>query len=415
MTFRQVSPHRLADFKPFSDLTSVQQIFLSHLLEVKLLAAGQKIIISKFDLGMGVFLLEGTVRLEPESLRPYQVLAGDAFSQNSLLNACQGRVSIIAETNVEYFIVSAEHLNYLKAEMAPSIVHYPEVYAGSGSHPIVLDFYRELEKNNVHLPSLPELAQQISKAISDENLKTQDLSRLISSDPNLAARLMKMANSPFYRGLNEITHIFDAITRLGLDVTRNLVIAFAIREQEKSTAPLWIRKLLLNSWRQSIQLGALCYVLAQYCERIAPEEALLAGLLHNIGELPLIVFAAQYPEFEFCKDELLSIVSDNRSRVGSIILQEWNLPEALVTAVQNCDTWFYEPYESGPVLTDIVIVARAYNEYLQKDLKAAELPRLESLPSYFKLCGEHSDGKLPDTILDNAREQIGIMKALLST
>lgn len=414
MLRKSVPSSRLADYEPFSHLTDVQRIFLSQFLEMKSLSPGQKILLDSGNGAFEIFLFSGRVKVESHISERVSVSAVDSLNRSGLISSFSSANSIIAESPAEYFTVSSEHMNYLRKGVKQEYIASPEILASMNKHPMVLAFFRELQKGQILLPSLPELASQISQAVTRKDLHLQDMSRLIASDPNLSASLLKMVNSPFYRGMNEITCIPDAVTRLGLDVTNTLVLAFAARYNDASH-PVWVKKRLLNSWKESVQMAAFCYVLAIHCGGLSSEEALLTGLLHNIGELPLLDYAAQHPELEHDTEELDAIIRDFRCYVGSIILREWNLPEALITAVQHCDTLVFEPYEQTPVLTDLIIVARAYHERYSPHSDSNELPPdLEKIPSYFKLC-QLKGAKIPEDVLDSAQEQIRIVKELLKS
>ncbi len=408
-----LSPDKLAEFLPFAALSEEQRIILSHHIDVKSIRAGQRIIGSQHKSQMDIFLLSGAVLLESKEFESRSVAAGDYQSAYGLLQQSESPVDIVALEDTEYFSINLEYLASLSVDASTHALKSPEIHAGSTSHAIVHDFYRALDKGKVKLPSLPELVKKISKIMSDDKLGTSQLSQIISSDPKIAARLMKMANSPFYRGMTEVNHLSEAITRLGTETTRHLVTAFSAQEQQESNYPPWIKRHQLKSWKQSILLGALCFVLAQQSQKFSPEEAMLAGLLHNIGELPLLSFAAQYPELEHDPVGLEYILRDARSRVGALILYRWHLPESIVTAVKHTDTWFYEPYETKATLADVLIVARLFSLTMHENSSLENLPLISQLPSYHKVFSENMDDETSNQVLENAKKQVAEMKALL--
>jgi len=408
-----LAPEVLAKFPVFAELPEEQRIFLSYNLQLLKISTGQRIISSSAHDHLEFFVVSGSLAIELNAGEQRTIAANS--EQNSIqFVQLDNDFEIVALEDTEYFSVHNELLQLLKGRDEKSSEHYLTIQAGSNSHEIVHDFYQSLAKNQVTLPSLPELVRKISRVMSDDKLGANKLSQLIASDANITARLLRMANSPFYRGLNEITQLSDAITRLGLTTTRHLITAFTIKDSGDSQLPNWIKRRQLKSWKNSIQLGALCYVLAKQCDRIVPEEAMLAGLLHNIGELPLLNFAAEHPYLELQSEILDQILADTSSQVGAIILHKWNLPKALVTAVQHSDTWFFEPYESAPSLTDVLIVARLYSLTMNEGGASSGLPTFDQLPSYRKLCSGQMDKDTAISILENAREQVAEMKALLN-
>ena len=410
-----LAPEVLAKFPVFAELPEEQRIFLSYNLQLLRINAGQRIISSPVHDHLEFFVVSGSLAIELNAGEQRRVAADSELSSIQFEQFDSG-FEIVAIEDTEYFSVHNELLELLHGRDDKSSEHYLTIQAGSDSHEIVHDFYQSLAKNRVTLPSLPELVKKISHLMSDDKLGANKLSQLIASDANITARLLRMANSPFYRGLIEITQLSDAITRLGLTTTRHLITAFTVKDATDSQLPNWIKKRQLKSWKNSIQLGALCYVLAKQCDRLVPEEAMLAGLLHNIGELPLLNFAAEHPYLEREPEILDEILADASSRVGAIILHKWNLPKALVTAVQHSDTWFFEPYESKPTLTDVLIVARLYSLTMHESgVHSSSLPTFDQLPSYRKLCSGQMDPDATISILENAREQVAEMKALLNS
>ena len=85
-------------------------------------------------------------------------------------------------------------------------------------------FVEDMNRNRVVSPSLPEVAVQVRKLVNDPNANTRQIARLIGTDAALTARLMKMVNSPLYRGQEKIENIQNAVTRLGSAQVRNLVL-----------------------------------------------------------------------------------------------------------------------------------------------------------------------------------------------
>lgn len=407
-----IVPERLAWFTPFSHLDHEQLILLSHRIGIQYAHAGEELSPWGDERPEELFLLSGSVAVQDKTLQILFLDAADDRSRFSLLHSRPSSNQIICETEVTYFLLDAEMIQLMQAENNPTAPPLAEVLANEHSHPLVQRFYRSLLNNRLTMPVLPEVTQKISRIILEDRLNFDRMASLVSTDATLSARLLKLANSSFYRGQQPISQLLDAIVRLGSDTTRHLVMAFALKPHQKEHSSRWIRKRLMRSWKESIQLAALCYVLAKQCTHIPPEEALLAGLLHNIGELPLLQFADQYPELANDPDYLDQVIQEARGQAGAMILHRWNLPAALVTAVQHVDTWFYDPNGSEANLTDILILARLHSMAMQQ--KTAQTPAINQVPSYEKV----SPGDLTQlqhlAILEDAKEQIAEIRSLLS-
>lgn len=407
----KVSPERLAVFLPFSRLADEQRILLSHQLEIHQASQHQVLSVIGDNSNDEFFLLQGSVDVTGTEIKTIKVTAGDDRSRYSLLSLRPSNVTITARSDTQYFTIDAELMQSLQSENITYDFDDPELMTGSNSHPIVLEFYKALMNNRLELPTLPEVSQRISQIIIDEELDAQRIAALISVDAAMTARLLRMANSPIYRGLNPITQLHEAINRLGMKTTRHLVLAFSLKQQHKTNHP-WVKKQLLKSWKKSIQLGALCFVLAKHCTKIPPEEAMLAGLLHNVGELPLLEFAAHYPELHNDPDYLEQILMEARGQAGAMILHKWNLATPLVTAVQHVDSWFYDSLSNTATLTDILVLARLHS--LSLEPRSPLIPEISQVPAFRKVAPGQLSNQMTLEILDNTREQIAEVKALFN-
>ncbi|HCR46442.1 MAG TPA: cyclic nucleotide-binding protein, partial [Marinobacter hydrocarbonoclasticus] len=134
--------------------------------------------------------------------------------------------------------------------------------------------------NQVQLPSVPDVAWKVRRVVDREDSSATEVASAVSADPAMAAKLVRSCNSPLYRGFSDVRNVREAVVRLGLRTTRQLVTVFAMREVFK-TRRAALQKEMEQLWRHSREVAALCWVLADHATRIDPEEALLAGVLHD--------------------------------------------------------------------------------------------------------------------------------------
>src|SRR5882724_6496859 len=115
--------------------------------------------------------------------------------------------------------------------------HHPEndtVVLGTGYHEaraattaLVARLERSLAERSLELPSLPEVALKIRRALSDENVSFSEIVRLLGADPALAARILKISNSAlFFRGTAPIASLHNAVAQLGYQMVRNVALSF---------------------------------------------------------------------------------------------------------------------------------------------------------------------------------------------
>lgn len=187
---------------------------------------------------------------------------------------------------------------------------------------------QELEQKRFILPTLPELAFKIRQAMDSPRTTMEALSRIISADPAIAGRVVQMANSALFAGLPKVETIQAAIGRLGMACTSNIVISLSMARLYSLGKAANTRLHLAEQWSMAAQVAAISSVIAKLHTRLDPYEALLAGLLHNIGSLPVIVTCAERADVQAIPDLLPLLVDSVMADLGSWILKQWGFAEA---------------------------------------------------------------------------------------
>ena len=135
-------------------------------------------------------------------------------------------------------------------------------------------------------------------------------------------------------------------------------------------------------WKQSIYISSICYVLAKETHKVNPEEALLAGLICDIGLVPFLNYSANLPSEYYTEKEIAAALPHIRGPVGAYILHEWDFPEELIGIPLNCEDW-YQHKENHLTLTDIVVLAKLHSKIGKPAM--AHLPAITSIPAASKL------------------------------
>ncbi len=222
------------------------------------------------------------------------------------------------------------------------------------------DFLQQLQTairgNRITLPTLPEVALRVRDAVEQDNATAQKIAEMVATDAALSARLLQVANSPLYRGMVAIESIQMAITRLGYRLVRSLVISLAMKQIFQATTDT-LDKRLRAIWEESVQIAAISRAVAQSLPHLEREQALLAGLIHNIGSLPILTMAENYPEFMGDEKRLDTLLKNLNPIIGKQILETWNFSDSLVQVPEHYQQL---DYDGGPMANyvDVVIVAR---------------------------------------------------------
>lgn len=186
----------------------------------------------------------------------------------------------------------------------------------------------DLARGRLVLPTLPEVALRVRDAVDDEQVSLREVTRIITTDAALSARLVQVANSPLIRASRKIDSVDDAVNWLGLKQVREMATSMVMEQLFQATSEL-TDNLLRELWEHTTLVAAISHALARQCTRLSPEQALLAGLIHRIGALPVLSRAENYPELLNDAETLLSVIDNVQGRIGQAILENWHFPAEL--------------------------------------------------------------------------------------
>ena len=195
------------------------------------------------------------------------------------------------------------------------------------------------------MPSLSTTVAKVLEICNNPTASANDLNRVISYDPVLTAQVLKLINSAYYGLPNRIPSLVRAIIMLGVNTVKNLVLASSILASCKGTANAG--KMTINEfWAHCLCVGVLSKMLAN--EMRIPisdhEEYFVAGLLHDLGKLPLM---ACFPELygdtiSGAKESGRPLFEHenvnfgiNHCQVGELIAKKWNLGPAMLGVIQK--------------------------------------------------------------------------------
>lgn len=269
--------------------------------------------------------------------------------------------------------------------------------------------YRDIVAGKVELPSMPDVALRIRAAMQNDNTTVADVARVVAADTSTAAYLVAVANSPIYRGVARVKNVEHCIMRLGLSTTRNLVTAYALRAMF-STRSATLARVMSEIWRESARTAAFAALLAKRDGRFSPDQAMLGGLLQDVGVLPLIKILSKRPRALSEPDRLRPSLFEFGPRVGVVLLERWNFDADMVDVVRLRHA--FDRDTGGPVeLADLVLVARRLA--LVNSPHEAQLPAFESMAAFSKLAlGRFSMEEKVDMLLSANEEVHEVMQLL---
>lgn len=192
--------------------------------------------------------------------------------------------------------------------------------------------------DTIDIPSLSPVALRVLQLARQPGTSVNELERIISSDHAFAARILKIANSPYY-GARSIGTITAALNLIGFTTMSALVIGAATRDLYRKSDPFESAL-----WEHSLGVSIAASLLAEATGKAKPEEALIAGLLHDVGKAVLnqsiarayaeVTAMAREGAYSFNEAEI-AVLGYDHGAVGGVVARSWRLPVSLEVAVEH--------------------------------------------------------------------------------
>lgn len=376
---------------------------------------GTVIIERASDDGFTYFLREGTFKLEAGDGQYKLLDVTPEIARIPVANLRPRLFSITAQTRLQGFripdiVLSAAGVDGRSHEASDiSVLSEEEQQRKELESRLSFHLYRDLKADKAILPSLPDLALRIRQAIDNDISDAAVVARLVESDPAMAAKLLKAANSALYGGVSQIETTSNAIVRLGMQTTKQLVLSFALKEVFHSDVPM-VRAKMAELWKHSAKVAALCFVLAREVEGLSAEEALLIGLVHDVGTIAILNYLPKYQELAADEHELELTIERLRGELGAMILRKWNFPPVIVAGARDAEYWL-RTTDGAADYTDLIIVAQVH-DLLRTD-QAQALPPFEQISAVKRVLGDDTTPERSLQVMHDAKQQIDEMRSVL--
>ena len=271
------------------------------------------------------------------------------------------------------------------------------------------DIVFDIKHNKIVLPTLPEIALKARKLLSDNKSTSIQISKVISADAVISTRLIRVVNSPMYRIDRQIEDVRAAITRLGNGIVRSLVTSLAMEQVYRTKLSPHLNALLKQNWEHSAQVAALSQIIAQKFTSLSQEEAMLGGLVHDIGKLPILEYSERIPELESNKKALDKVLAVLHPKIGSFILKTWKFPLHLIAVPAEHENLTRNP-GTGVDYVDVVLIANLLS-YIGTDHPYTKLD-WSNIPAFNRI-------KIPPeeciATIKAAKDEIAQIRQLIST
>lgn len=351
------------------------------------------------DGSLGLVSRGQAVRVTPDSPRARLPLFPDRVTNEFA----------VAETGCSLLCIDKAAFGELLNEERTAGFEVNDVEISSDEGRIFQDIYEATMARKLELPPMPEVAVRIQRLTDDPDVGIQELTRLIQMDAAVAGALLHATNSPLYRGAKAITNIRDAVVRLGLKTTRMLATNLAMRQTFQSESPE-IRERMRQLWEHSVNVSAIAYVLARKNRRFDPERALLVGLMHDIGVIPILKYMEQQ-KLSLSPEAMESTIAKLHAMTGVLVMNFWGMDPEMVTVVEEADNWMRDGGDA-PDYCDLVIVSQLLS-YMNTP-RMETVPRPDQVPAFAKLDIGELDEDMNLAILDEARDELEAIRHVLN-
>jgi len=222
---------------------------------------------------------------------------------------------------------------------------------------ITYQINQRIESGKFDVPMLPKVAGSVITMVQDENSDMSQLAKLIQQDQALASRLLKIANSPAYCGVNPLNSLQQAISRMGMKVIAEVALAasvgakvFQVKGYEREVTYMWRHSLAASAWAKEIAR----------IRRRNVESAFMCGLLHQIGKpvvFQAIVDLMEEDAVELKWADIQTIIQQFYIAVGVKLGKDWELPGTVIKSIE-----FHHQYEFATTALQEAMICCAANK-----------------------------------------------------
>lgn len=269
--------------------------------------------------------------------------------------------------------------------------------------------YKDLAHNEIGLPSIPGTALKLRKAFANSALNIEQMAQIIQSDVGASAYLLQMANGPLYRTRMPAQDIGGAIRRLGIPVSRNLVMAYSLKQLFVADNP-YVKQQLELVWKRSTHMAAIASSLSKKISAVSSDRSLLAALFQDVGSLPLLQKMSKSHNEGLNAPMVAMALERYTPKVGVIIAKKWGLDDDFVNVIQNRLNWKYDSGEQID-LTDIVGISRLLSQIGNKDF---QWPAFNETPCLKKYGCNGLTPEISMQVLSEAKNDILATQKILS-
>lgn len=213
-----------------------------------------------------------------------------------------------------------------------------------------LDFHENLCRHLEGIPTLEANRMRLFQVLQEEDSDIERLEGIISTDPAMVAKIIKLANSPFYRHVNGSLGIHQSMMTVGMDMVKCIALSMAVINSLKSES-----RYASDLWAHSYATALIALTLST--DRAEKDTLFTGALLHDLGRMvflfkspesyiPLIEFEGCWPDTSLEKE----VFSIDHTLLGEAVARKWNFPEGVVEIIKN----HHRPFSRASAMVHLI-------------------------------------------------------------
>jgi len=269
------------------------------------------------------------------------------------------------------------------------------------------DIATHLTYEDIKFPTFLQASVGVREALSRSNWSNLELAKLVSSEPLLSARVVALANSAAMNTSGRhVTDVKSAVAIVGQRAVRSVAASLMVEQAAGAKELTPFRKQAKEIWEHSLAVAVMAYVLASKTKRWAADEAMFAGLVHDLGHFYLYWRATRFEELVARPEEVRALVHEWHPAIGKRLLQDLQLPESVAIA---CDEHEIEPERlARDSLSELLSLA---NRCSMAHASATPIP--EQIPSTLESIGRITEASARAILKESSQEVAALLSALM--
>jgi len=340
----------------FSNLTDLEYHYINqHSKQIKIPA--NKVLLkrgSKKD--TVILLLKGKLKLISADGKMDIVAANSDRARKPIAYLRPSRYQVSTHTEVSIMVMSEQ---IFKQALAMEEVEELETVKRIGDKEdgydgVIFNILSLLQDDQLVLPSMPDIALKVRRAIEDVDSDLNDIIKVINMDQAIVSKIINTANSAMYNTSGKyIENSKNACMRLGSNMIMNIVQSHTMKNLFHTNS-LFFQSKMKELWHHSVKTAAIGSILARITPGFKPEKALLAGLLHNIGSVVVLNHLSDEQIKINDISTLNKILFSLQGEVGGILLDKWGFSNDIIEVAKYSTDFFYNepprPMDSSTVV-----------------------------------------------------------------